>query len=192
MSVQTPVERVVKHLEVAGYRRLSGELKIASLCFAFPAVLISEGSDAELVVVADTASEDPPRIQKKIEGIARALDVIGSRRSITAIVAGPRPKNTVIDEISRVCRILPVGDAADEKLEDSLQNWLRVLTPLSIAEYSSQTSDPITRLELNLSSSQEEKMLGDLISASANGIEDVNKKIQMYLLATLKTVSDGE
>jgi hypothetical protein len=191
MTGQTPVEQVVSHLEKAGFRRLTKPLEIASLRFDFPAVLVSGDSESDLVVVADTVEEDGIRIQKKLEGIARALDVLGSRRSITAVVAGPRPKNEIIDDMARVCRILPIGDTADATLEGSLKNWLRVLTPLSIEDLGSQTSDPIAKLH-SAEDMAENKIFQDLISASFQSAEEVTEKIQTYFRSALEPLAAEE
>lgn len=185
MTNQTPVEQVVSHLENAGFRRLSKTLEIASLPFDFPAVLISGETESDLIVVADTVMEDGLRIQKKLEGIARALDILGSRRSITAIVAGPRPNNEIIEDMARVCRVLPIGDTADETLKGSLENWLRVLTPLSITLLSNQISEPIERLR-SLQEVGSSNILQELISASLQGSEDVTGVIRAYLKTALE------
>lgn len=187
MTLQTPVDQVVSHLELAGFKRLKMPFEIASLEFNFPAVLISEGNDADLVVVADTVSEKDVMIQEKLEGIVRALDIMGSTRSITAVVAGPRPSHQVLEDISRVCRILPIGDTADATLEAALNNWLRVLTPLKITEIQSQTSDALERL--TESKSAPSPILRKLLRASFQNPDDVTEAVRSYLQTALEPLA---
>lgn len=190
MTTETPVEQVVAHLEKAGFRRLTERLELASLPFDFPAVLVRDSSEADLVVVADSVEEDGKSLRRKIEGMARALDVLGSRRSITAVVAGPRPNNDILEDISRVCRILPVGDSADDTLEESLKNWLRVLTPLSIENLDAHLSDPMSRFSMP-SEAVDPMRLSRLVEASLRGVEDVIETVEDYLREALKPVQEA-
>jgi len=55
--------------------------------------------EPDLIVVVDTAFETEERAKSRIESIARALDVVASKRPLTAILAGPRPRTSVLDAI---------------------------------------------------------------------------------------------
>src|SRR5690349_13896012 len=112
MTATTPIEEIAELLVGVGYKRIGTPLSIAGVQFELPAVFVGTGVSPDLIIVADTAFESEQRIQQKIEGVARALDVMRSRRPLTAILAGPRPRSMALDAMSRVCRVLPVGDAS--------------------------------------------------------------------------------
>ena len=109
MTASTPVERVAEILAGAGYRRVATPLEIAGLKFELPAVFVGSSPSPDLILVADTAFDDERRILRKTEGIARAMDVMRSKRPLTAVLVGPRPSAATIDSMSRVCRVLPIG-----------------------------------------------------------------------------------
>jgi len=111
MTATTPVGKIVELLTGVGYKQLATPLDIAGLKFEFPAAFLGTGSSPDLIVVCDTAFEPEERVRNKIQSIARALDVMMSRRPLTAILAGPRPGTATLDAMSKVCRVLPIGVA---------------------------------------------------------------------------------
>ncbi|MDR6955510.1 hypothetical protein J2X65_004890 [Ancylobacter sp. 3268] len=131
MTTTTPVERVAKALETAKFRRMPLPLQIAGLAFDVPAAFVGVPPSPDLVVVGDTTVQSARDLQRTVEGVGRALDVVRSRRPLTLIVVGPRPESKSITALSRYARVLPVGESADEA---SLGNWLAVLLPLSLPE----------------------------------------------------------
>lgn len=80
MTDSTPVGRVTSALEGAGYLRLPQSLLLGGLKLDFPAAFVHQKSSTELILVADTASEDEALLTRKMSGVARALDV--SRSSV--------------------------------------------------------------------------------------------------------------
>jgi hypothetical protein len=129
MSETTPLERVSQRLVDAHFKRVATPLTIGGLEIDAPAAFIGSPPSPDLVVVGDTIEQTPPRLQQTVEGIGRALDMMGSRRPLTLVVVGPRPTSAAITALSRFARVLPVGDAADET---NLANWLAVLLPLRL------------------------------------------------------------
>jgi hypothetical protein len=138
MTATTPVERVAAVLGAAGYRRLEMPLRIAGLDFDLAAGFLGDELSPDLVLVGDTAFDSEQRIQQKLEGVARVLDVMRSRRPMTVVLVGPRPRLTTLDAISRVCRVLPVGDAEGDA---PLRDWLAVLLPLDLPEPAGEAED---------------------------------------------------
>src|SRR5262245_57951755 len=130
MTESAPVDRIAQVLTNASYRRLPPPLTIANVAFDLPAAFVGTGIVPDLVVVLDTIKEEAARIRQKVEGISRALDVVRSRRPLTAILAGPRPTPHVLDALSKVCRVLPVGTVLTAEPEGALRDWLSVLLPL--------------------------------------------------------------
>lgn len=149
MTASTPVERIGQLLSEAGYRQLPTPLQIAGLAFDIPAAYVGTNPSPDLILVADTAFDADQRILRKVEGIARALDVVKSKRPLTTILAGPRPRSDVMDSLVKVCRVLPVGVAVGGN-ESSLQNWLAVLMPLHIPQPSQGIANPLGEISAHL------------------------------------------
>lgn len=133
MSDSTPVGLISAKLVGAGYRRMTDGLKIGSLCFEFDAAFVPERTSSELVVVADSARDPEQSILRKIEGVARALDMNRSTRSLTLVITGPRPSDGSLISMSRVCRVLPTGSIAGADGNKVLENWIAVLLPLQLS-----------------------------------------------------------
>lgn len=127
MSGGGPVERVVAMLKDAGYVPVEQPQSIAGIPFEFAAMLVGDTS-LDLVAVLDLAIDaKEERIRRRINGLARALDVVGSRRSLTVVLVGPRPSQGLIQEIGEVSRVLAVGtpvDGDDAFLWDALASLL--------------------------------------------------------------------
>jgi len=169
MNATTPVERVVSILVEAKYKRISTPLAVAGMSFDFPAVLIGAVRSPDLIVVVDAAMEGEERIRQKVEGLARALDVMNSRRPLTLIITGPRPRGPTLDSLSRVCRVLSAGDASDAP---ALKDAVSVLLPLAIP-------DPEEELEEGLapSSDQQDAVVDALLAEAPGGAEAVKARL---------------
>ena len=146
MIASMAADRVAEVLAGIGYRQLSIPLQIAGLKFEFTAALIGASRSSDLVLVTDTTVEGDHQILRLIEGVARALDVMRSRRPLTVVLVGPQPQSTVLEGISRVCRVLPISTTIDGDLDATLQNWLAVLMPLQLPEPSLGFADPLSEI----------------------------------------------
>jgi len=142
----TSVDRIVDRLLAVGYRKAAVPLKVAGITFDFQAALLGADKSSDLVLISDSAIVDEKRILKSLEGIARAMDVVGSRRPITCVLTGPRPSSASIDAMSRVCRVLPVGIPAGQS-DDPIGNWISVLLPLKLPDMTSTAKDPLQELK---------------------------------------------
>ena len=183
MTATTPVERISDILAEAGYRRLSGPLKVAGLVFDFPAVFVGADRSADLILVADTAFEAAARIQRKVEGVGRALDVLRSKRPVTVVLAGPRPEAEVIDAMTKVGRVLPVGTQVDQDPAVALRNWLAVLLPLTLPQPSQDVVDPLASVQA--ASSDIDAQIRGLIDVAARGADAVETNLHDILKKTL-------
>ena len=134
MTDSTPVGRVTVALENAGYQRIVDGLQVGELKFQFPAAFVKAKSSAELILVADIASESEVQLTRKVDGVARALDIAASTRSLTLVVTGPRPSASALESLGRVCRVLPTGNISGADGDEILQNWLAVLLPLTLPQ----------------------------------------------------------
>lgn len=142
MSTKLPVEEVVSLLIESGYRPFPRPAVIASIPFDFPAVFASEDTGPGIVVVVDTVDETDNRMVQKLAAFARALDVAQSRRSVTVIIVGPTPASPIIDELSRLGRVLVVTIDGDRDSEDQIRDVLASLLPLVVPQLASALNDP--------------------------------------------------
>jgi len=146
MTDSTPVGRVAAVLEDAGYDRIANGLQVGELKFQFPAAFVKAKSSAELILVADTAGESETQLTRKVDGVARALDIASSTRSLTLVVTGPRPSASALESLGRVCRVLPTGDITGDDGDQVLKNWLAVLLPLSLPQPESVVGNSLARI----------------------------------------------
>lgn len=146
MNDSTPVGRVTVALENAGYQRIADGLQVGELKFHFPAAFVKAKSSAELILVADIASESEVQLTRKVDGVARALDIAASTRSLTLVVTGPRPSASALESMGRVCRVLPTGNISGADGDKILQNWLAVLLPLKLPQPESIASNSLARI----------------------------------------------
>jgi hypothetical protein len=186
MNATTPVERVAEVLENVDYRRIPVPISIGGIEFTFPALFVGTGLSQDLIVVVDATVEKEERILQKIEGLARVLDRLRSRRPLTTVVVGRRPSSATIDGMFRVSRVLPVGTASDTA---NLRDWLSVLLPLNLPD-SNDAGVPINQMD------QEDQPDRDPIAkqllASARISEEAARKLLHRLLAEPFEVVDSE
>lgn len=188
MNASTPIEGVVEILTGSGYRRLSSPLSIAGLSFEFPAALIGENPSPDLVLVADTAFEADTRILRKVEGVARALDVARSKRPLTAILVGPRPTAAVLDAMTKVCRVLPTGVIRPDDTSGLLENWLAVLLPLALPEPSHNVTEPLESI-VHRSDDLDEGII-EIVALGAQGVDAVQARLHELLNTSLEPASE--
>lgn len=182
MTVSAAVNRVVEVLLDANYRQLSTPLRIAGLDFDTAAAFVGARPSPDLIVVADTALEDERHIQRMIEGIARAMDVVGSKRPLTAVLAGPRPGWATVDAMSRVCRVLPIGPSVQGNADESLHNWLAVLMPLALPEPTAGVDD-VAEMASRLEGLSEE--IAGLLENASRGERAVRSHLQLLIARPL-------
>ncbi len=175
MTDSTPVGRVAAALEEAGYQRIANGLRVGELKFQFPAAFVKANSSAELIVVADIASESETQLTRKIDGVARALDIASSTRSLTLIVTGPRPSASALEALGRVCRVLPTGTITGEDGDQVLKNWLAVLLPLSLPKPESVAGSSLARIHVAAQSLDE--TIRRLIDVASLGEDAVRKEL---------------
>ncbi|WP_156507407.1 hypothetical protein [Arthrobacter sp. OY3WO11] len=145
-----PVQLVIDLLSKSGYVTLP-DFKVGSLAFDFTKVLAGTQYSFDLVVIVDTISEfAESRLRRQVAALARALDLVESRRSVTLILVGPGPSDITIRELARVCRVLSVGVPTGEHAEAMVRDVLAVLLPLSLPRSSVAGVNPLSRLRHEL------------------------------------------
>jgi len=170
MSWSAGVAAVMTELIEVGYRVMPSPIVIASIPFDFDASLLGPENVLDLVFVVDTSLIDGETLGRKVRGVAGALDVIGSRRSLTTVLVGPPIEPDAMRSLSVVSRVLrmdtPTGEAAG-KLRDAL----RALLPLKTMASESETSpDPLSEVRkcLNVRVASTEGM-DEVLSAAIRG-----------------------
>jgi hypothetical protein len=143
MTDSTPLGRITSTLEAAGYRCITNGLRVGNLTFEFPAAFVKEQSSSDLILVADSADEPEDALSRKVNGVARALDITQSTRSLTLVVTGPRPTDAALESLGRVCRVLPTGNISGVEGDTLLKNWLAVLLPLSLPMEEATATNPL-------------------------------------------------
>lgn len=146
MTDSTPVGIVTSALVGAGYVLLPDVLIVGGMKLDFSAGFVNQNSSTELVLVADTAVEDEALLIRKMNGVARALDVSRSRRSLTLVLVGPRPKPATLESLGKVCRVLPLGSVTGTNADIVVRNWLSVLLPLTLPQADGMAINPLTQV----------------------------------------------
>jgi hypothetical protein len=185
MILATPVERVVAILKGAGYRQLDLPLVVASIPFDFAAALVGTGRAPDLIVVIDTMQDADARTRQKIDSLGRAMDVAGSRRPLTAVLAGPRPADPTLTAIGRVCRVLPVGTPTGSDAERLLHEWLAVLLPLELPDTAEVGATVASELALHLPNTLEAEVQESLLEASLRGEQAVRTALRDLITEAL-------
>lgn len=181
MTTSAPIERIRDTLVNAGYTLLGAPLRIATVEFDVPAALLGVGAKPDLIVIVDTVADSRDRVVQKVEGIARALDVVRSSRPLTAVLCGPRLSLDSLDRLSKVCRALPVGIALESELGGSVLNWLSVLLPLELPMLVQEIADPMKELRSQLGASAEDGVIAALLSKAAQGPNAVESRLKETL-----------
>lgn len=139
--MKAAVSRVVSILSEAGYRIVPMPMTVANVTFEFPAALIGTGHSQDLIIVMDLSADAEARIRQKIEALARALDVVQSRRPLTLVLTDRRPSQPTLEALTRVCRVLPMKAVPSES-DQVLRDKLAVLLPLDIVGIAKTIADP--------------------------------------------------
>ena len=162
MTETLPAQRVAKLLETAKYRPLALPLQIAGLEFHVAGAFVGVDRSSDLVVIGDMA-EGERKVVAQIEGIARALDVMRSRRPLTAVIVGPRPVGKVLDALSQVSRMLAVDEAS---VPAELRDRMAILLPLKLPSTLGDDRDLDAHKDLDL---PEGSFAMELAQAAARG-----------------------
>jgi hypothetical protein len=188
MSTITPVDSITALLKQAGYRLLPTPLEIAGMKFNVTAALVGTGTLPDLIIVADTLTDPDERTRSKLEAIARALDTVKSRRPLTAVLTGPRPNSSVMEAISKICRVLPIGSSKPEEAEAAMKNWLAVLMPLDLPQPVEAIADPISELEAAVG--YQDLFVNELIAVSEQGKDAVEALLHDRIAAPIQALDE--
>lgn len=184
----TTAETVYKILTQEGdYRPLEKPIKIGSQEFEFTYGLVAGERANDLVIVIElTGASDSVQITRSVLAFTRALDVLGSRRSVTAVLTSGQANTDLVNSISRVCRVLPVGAPSGPLAEELVRDWLAVLLPLKSPPPVEHLADWKTSLEKRFEDTNYMHSVGRIIQLAEEGRESV----EAALAVEISTLAD--
>lgn len=178
-TVETVFEILTKE---GGYRTLGKSIRIGSQTFDFTQVLVAgeKGNDFVIVIELTGASEDA-QVTRSVLAFTRALDVLGSKRSVTAVLTSGQADNYLVNSISRVCRVLPIGAPTGPMAEEMVRDWLAVLLPLKSPPPVEHLADWKANLEKQLEHTDDERGFARLVDLAEEGKEAVEEALAIEI-----------
>ncbi len=173
----TTTENVVKILvDEGGYRELPRPFKVGSLLFEFTHALIaSEKANDVVIVIEITGDTADDAVTRKVLALTRALDVMRSKRPVTAVLTSGQPRPEMVRSISKVCRVLAVGAPVGPDALEEVREWLSVLLPLKEPAVVDTMLDWEGDLRRQVPSKAEGALLEELVLAAPHGNVDVEQ-----------------
>lgn len=177
-----------------GYRSLGKPIKIGSQTFGFTHVLVASERANDLVIVIElTGASEDAQVTRSVLAFTRALDVLGSKRSVTAVLTSGQADNELVNSINRVCRVLSVGAPTGPMAEKVIRDWLAVLLPLEGPPPVEHLADWKGSLEKQLEDTYDELAVGRIVQLAEGGKEAVETALALEILTLADTVlNDGE
>ncbi|MER9349802.1 hypothetical protein [Mesorhizobium sp. M0227] len=176
-----------------GYRELPRPLKVGSLSFDFAHALVAGDKANDLVIVIELKGDTPDDIViRKVLSLTRALDVLQSKRSVTAVLTSGQASPETIHSISRVCRVLPVGAPFGPKAVDAVRDWLSVLLPLAQPPPVKTLVDWEGDLRSSIPASAAGPFLEELLRAAPAGKMAVEQMLASAIQAPVESVLEDD
>jgi hypothetical protein len=198
LNVSPLVALIVERLESVGYRQIPTPFSVATIPFDFTAALQGHGGrSTDLVLIVDTslshgATKIGNRARQRLEALSRALDIAGSNRALTAVLAGASLPPQMIESISKSCRVLVLTDdprmaklSQQEAAFLEFEDRLRVLLPLQLTPDDQAAADPIGQILSHLPNKELEEAAAPLLAASSRGEKAVSRAFTEMLEAEL-------
>lgn len=182
------VADVIRILTKAGYTLLPSPLKVAGVEFSFSATLGGPAGTLSLVVVIDTGETPAHRLLRQVEALAQALDLAGSRQSLTVTLTGDAQSDVDLDALGQVCRVLlmPATNVASQSTVNETDP-LAVLLPLKVGGSGhTQKENPLDRVTKNLPDHLVRDLADSgLAQAASLGAETVKSAFSDWILEAL-------
>lgn len=186
-TVETVFEILTKE---GGYQPLGKPTKIGSQAFDFTHVLVAGEKANDLVIVIElTGATQDAQVTRSVLAFTRALDVLGSKRSVTAVLTAGQADNDLVNSISRVCRVLPVGSPTGPLAEEMVRDWLAVLLPLRSPPPVEHLADWKANLEKQLA--DDKPAVVRLLQLAEAGREAVEEALALEISTLADKVLDG-
>lgn len=187
-------DRVVEILTTeGGYRPLPRPFKVGTQTFDFTHALVAGDRANDLVIVievkGDTADE---AVIRKLLALTRALDVLHSKRPVTAVLTVGQPRSNTVQTISKVCRVLPVGSPAGPDADDAVRDWLAVLLPLTQPPAVDTMLDWEADLRKVAPAAAKGPLMEALVEAAPRGKDAVEEVLADEITETANAILDDE
>lgn len=171
------------------YRILPQPFKIGSQSFDFTYALIAGGRANDLVIVVDlkggTADD---LVTRRLLALTRALDVLHSKRPVTVVLTTGQPSSEAVKSISRVCRVLTVGNPVGPNAVEAVRDWLAVLLPLMQPTAADVRLDWEADLRRVATATAGGALMEALIVAAPQGQESVERVLANRINGTVRPV----
>lgn len=176
-----------------GYRPLGKPIKIGSQSFDFTHVLVAGEKANDLVILIElTGASEDAQVTRSVLAFTRALDVLGSKRSVTAVLTSGQADNDLVNSISRVCRVLPIGAPTGPMAEEMVRDWLAVLLPLKSPPPVEHLAEWKANLETHLEHTEGEPAIARFVQLAEEGKEAVEAALALEIsMLADKVLEDG-
>lgn len=179
------VSRVIGILRDAGYQSVTQPIIIGGIPFEFAAIL-TKGASLELITVVDTVLEsEQETLRAQVEGLARALDLVGSRRALTVILVGPLPNQSIVGELKQVARVLSIAAGARDGDEPALEDALAAMLPLELSAAGEETVSSWPSVRDDLRARYPTKDIEPIFKAVPRGPRQVQAALHAALIEPL-------
>jgi hypothetical protein len=168
--------QVLEALTEAGYRRLQSPLRIGDIALDLDTVWSGPDDRLDLVAVFDQPGtrHETLRLYWQIQRVARALDAIASRRSISAILLGGTADRNLVADLQTLARVLPVDGSL------SVRRQIAPLLDLNLPEATQSTLDGVAHVRATVNGRYEIELL-DILAAAPMGAEVVERRFAAWV-----------
>lgn len=187
-------DRVLNILvEEGGYRQLPRPFKVGSISFDFTHALVASERANDLVIVIEVKGDTvDDGIIRKVMALTRALDVMRSKRPVTAVLTLGQPRSETVQSISKVCRVLPVGAPTGPDAISAVRDWLSVLLPLIQQPAVETLLDWEADLHVATAASAKGEFMDALIGAAPHGKDAVETVLADAIMRSADAAIDNE
>jgi hypothetical protein len=172
------LDQVTDVLQQAGFHQLGHPLTIGGTPFEFDAGFVGTGVSQDLVLIAGAAGS-PSKTARNLAGLNRALDRLGSRRSVTLVYLGERPTPHEMIRLETSARTLVLSDP--EPLSAEVDDCLAVLLPLKLPDSTGGAASPLEELAAARPSPDG----GHYLEAATQGESFVREALRSHIAAAL-------
>jgi hypothetical protein len=191
MSTTEDVVRILK--DDGGYKELPKPLRVGSQAFDFTHALVAGDRANDLVVVIEVRSDGQDEdLIRRVLGLTRALDVLRSKRPVTAVLTSGQTTPETLRTLSEVCRVLPIGTQIGKDADQAVRDWLSVLLPLEAPSSSEAVLVWEADLAKALEGLEDQELVTKLIEASHVGTEAVELSFATSIRTAVVPVLDEE
>ncbi|MEV8519436.1 hypothetical protein ABZR86_06490 [Dyella marensis] len=176
-----------------GYRILPKPLKVGSIPFDFTYALVAGNRANDLVIIIELKGDTTDDgVTRKVMALTRALDVMQSKRPVTAVLTSGQPLAETVRSIGKVCRVLPVGAPTGADAMSAVRDWLSVLLPLAQPPAVETLLDWQADLGTAIAAYNKNEFVDTVIKASQRGKDSVEKVLADAITLSIDAALNDE